>query len=277
MRTPECRGHRRLRPAGVGRAVVRARRAAWRLATRAWRGCRPRGRAAAPVRRAGSEVDEVVAARAGPAELPVALAAVADHAVQRVDRLVGEHAGQPGQHAPEQRRDHAVGEVLGQRLIAARPTPASSSRSGSRPTIMATARRPAARPTQSSRRPPPRRAGRGCAGPAACSSADPRPASRRAAAAGPRAISRPIAAAARRPWRVTGCLTPACADRVIAACRAAATPSAAWHGRSAAIGCGIRRYSQRRLAEQGIGQQGHEKRRQHPAGGIEQHRALTRN
>ena len=38
--------------------------------------------------------------------------AIADHAVESVDRLVRRHPGQSEQHAPEQRRDDAVGEVL---------------------------------------------------------------------------------------------------------------------------------------------------------------------
>jgi len=41
---------------------------------------------------------------------------VADHAVGGVDRLVGEGAGQAGENHPEQRRHHAVGEILGQAL-----------------------------------------------------------------------------------------------------------------------------------------------------------------
>ena len=60
------------------------------------------------------EVDEIVEPGAGPAEIAVALAAVAHHAVQRVDRLVGEHARQTGDHAPEQGCHDAVGQVLGQ-------------------------------------------------------------------------------------------------------------------------------------------------------------------
>ena len=41
---------------------------------------------------------------------------MADHAVGGVDRLVGHHAGQAEKRAPEDRRHHAVGEILGEAL-----------------------------------------------------------------------------------------------------------------------------------------------------------------
>ncbi len=99
-------GHRRLGPAGVGRAVPR--RVAQHGGGRA-----PRTAADEAQSRAGEarrrEVDEVVEPSAGPAELAVALALVADHAVERVHRLVGEDARQAGERGPEHRRHHAVG------------------------------------------------------------------------------------------------------------------------------------------------------------------------
>jgi len=39
-----------------------------------------------------------------------------DHRVERVHRPVREQAGQPGDRAPQQRRDHRVGRVLRHRL-----------------------------------------------------------------------------------------------------------------------------------------------------------------
>ena len=74
---------------------------------------------------------------------------VADHAVQRVQRLVGQHAGQAEQRAPEQRRYHAVGQVLRQRFQRGATDGGASRHSGSRPTIRETATRPASRPAQS--------------------------------------------------------------------------------------------------------------------------------
>ena len=41
---------------------------------------------------------------------------MADHRVQGVHRPIAEQAGNAGHRAPEQRRDHGVGGVLGQRL-----------------------------------------------------------------------------------------------------------------------------------------------------------------
>ena len=143
----QAAGRRPWRPRASRRwaSGAAARRAAWSVAERR--------RAAADKAQGGAgeagrdEVGEIVEPGAGPAELAVALAAVAHHAVQRVDRLVGEHAGQAGDHAPEQGCHDAVGQVLGQRIRRRRgPTPAASSRSGSRPTIRATARRPSASP-----------------------------------------------------------------------------------------------------------------------------------
>ena len=50
------------------------------------------------------------------AEVEIARRLVPDHAVKRVDRLVGDQAGQAEQHRPEHRRDHAVGKILRQGL-----------------------------------------------------------------------------------------------------------------------------------------------------------------
>ena len=52
--------------------------------------------------------------------MAIAFGLVADHAVQRVDRLVGEQAGQAQDQIPEGWCDHTVGEIFGQRLD--RPT-----------------------------------------------------------------------------------------------------------------------------------------------------------
>ena len=65
-----------------------------------------------PDRRAGNEVHHVVEPRRRPAERRVALVTMADHRVRRVDRLVGEQAGQAEQREPQRGRDHAVGEIL---------------------------------------------------------------------------------------------------------------------------------------------------------------------
>ena len=66
-------------------------------------GCKPRGR----------QIDEIVEACRRPAESEMARRFVADHAVGRVDRLVGDGAGQPGHRHPEQRRHDAIGDILG--------------------------------------------------------------------------------------------------------------------------------------------------------------------
>ena len=46
----------------------------------------------------------------------IALGAIADHRVKRVDHLIGQHAGHAQQGEPEERGYHAVAQVLGQRL-----------------------------------------------------------------------------------------------------------------------------------------------------------------
>ncbi len=42
--------------------------------------------------------------------------AMADHAVGGIHRLVGRHTGQAEQSAPEHRRHHAIGKILGEAL-----------------------------------------------------------------------------------------------------------------------------------------------------------------
>jgi hypothetical protein len=58
------------------------------------------------------KIGDIVDARRGPAEICVALAQMADHGIQRVDRLVADDAGKPEQRAPKQRRNNAVGGVF---------------------------------------------------------------------------------------------------------------------------------------------------------------------
>ena len=52
-------------------------------------------------------------ARGGPAEGAMTLRLMTDHAVGGIDGFVGRGAGQPADDQPEQRRHHAVGEILG--------------------------------------------------------------------------------------------------------------------------------------------------------------------
>jgi hypothetical protein len=113
----EAAGHGRLRPAGVGRAVPRRvppHRAPALCGRRPEQECRHEDQQGGEP--GGQPVDEVVEARGAPAKVPVALRAVADHAVERVDRLVRQHARQAEQEAPEQGRDHAVRKILGGRF-----------------------------------------------------------------------------------------------------------------------------------------------------------------
>ena len=58
----------------------------------------------------------VVRPRRRSSEPQVARVAVADHAVEGVERLVGEEPRQAEEHVPEERRDHPVREVLGERF-----------------------------------------------------------------------------------------------------------------------------------------------------------------
>jgi len=110
-------GEGRFRHAGVRARVPAAVRAGHRqrgapTAARRWRGhsgeqgCQPRGQV----------VGDVVGAGGGPAEVLVPGTAVADHGVEGVHRPVGEQAGQARDRAPQQRRNHGVGRVLGDRL-----------------------------------------------------------------------------------------------------------------------------------------------------------------
>ena len=69
-----------------------------------------------PCKAGRGEICEIVEARAGPAELAIALVAMADHAVQGVNGLVGEHSRQSRDDAPEERRHHAVRQVLRERF-----------------------------------------------------------------------------------------------------------------------------------------------------------------
>ena len=111
-------GEGSLAAAGV-RAGMLAAVAAQASAARAG-GCPPTAGASAaassPVTPGRDQVGRVVEPGRGPAEPLVARAVVADHRVERVDRAVAEQAGQAGDGAPQQRRDHRVGGVLGDRL-----------------------------------------------------------------------------------------------------------------------------------------------------------------
>ena len=91
----ERAGHRRFRPAGVGRAVFRASRRTARAASRGEAPRVRRGGEDEPQRgeARGGQVDEIVEPRRRPAEGGVALVLVADHAVGGVDRLVERPAG----------------------------------------------------------------------------------------------------------------------------------------------------------------------------------------
>ena len=62
------------------------------------------------------EIQQIVQPRRRPAEMFITRRTMADHAVGRVDDLVGEDTGQAEQQRPEQRRRHGIGEVLGQRF-----------------------------------------------------------------------------------------------------------------------------------------------------------------
>ena len=62
------------------------------------------------------QVDEVVEPGGGPAEGLVAGRAMADHTVGGVDRLVECGARESGNGQPEDRRDHRIGEILGEAL-----------------------------------------------------------------------------------------------------------------------------------------------------------------
>ena len=64
----------------------------------------------------GNPVGQVVQLRCGPAEVAVALVAIAHHRVQGVDGPVPQQPGDAGDRPPEQWRHHCVGRVLGHRL-----------------------------------------------------------------------------------------------------------------------------------------------------------------
>ncbi len=66
----------------------------------------------------GQQVRDVVEARRAPPEAAVARRPVTHHRIERVRGAVGQQAGCSGQRAPQQRRDHRVRGVLGDRLDA---------------------------------------------------------------------------------------------------------------------------------------------------------------
>ncbi len=108
-------GHGRLRPAGIGRAMVR------RLGDHhaespgdgaAGHGRRQRHQSAGNAAR--RQADEIVEPGGGPAEVLVAPGEVADRRAGRVDRPVGEKPRQAEQQKPEGRGDHVLGEGLGE-------------------------------------------------------------------------------------------------------------------------------------------------------------------
>jgi hypothetical protein len=114
----ERAGGRRLRPAGIGRAVLPGvaqhdAEGGANLRLRRGEGGGGEERAAEPGR---DQVQDVVEPRRRPAEADVARRGVADHAVERVDRLVDEDPRQSEERVIEDRRHHAVAEILGQRL-----------------------------------------------------------------------------------------------------------------------------------------------------------------
>jgi hypothetical protein len=90
----------------------------------------------------GGQVQQIVEAGRGPAEMPVALGSVADHAVGGIDRLVDDDARQAEQRKPQGRRHHGVGGVLGQTLDGAAGDAGAVEPGGSRPTMWLTAARP---------------------------------------------------------------------------------------------------------------------------------------
>ncbi|CCY64372.1 unknown [Prevotella sp. CAG:1124] len=64
----------------------------------------------------GDVVGHVVESRGKRSEASVTLCAVANHRVERVNHLICHHAGHPEKQQPEQRRHHAVTQILGKSL-----------------------------------------------------------------------------------------------------------------------------------------------------------------
>jgi hypothetical protein len=69
-------------------------------------------------RRCRDQIEHVVEPRRRPTEAAMARREIADHAVERVGRLIDEQARQPENQRPEHRGDDAVAEILGQRFDA---------------------------------------------------------------------------------------------------------------------------------------------------------------
>jgi len=112
----EGAGHRGFGPAGIGRAVIfgvmadgAEGGAGIGAGMQGGGGDDEKGGEAR-----GRQVDQIVEPCGGPAEIFVAPGAVADHAVSGVGSFVGGDAGQAEQGAPEDRGDHAIGEVFGE-------------------------------------------------------------------------------------------------------------------------------------------------------------------
>ena len=93
------------------------------------------------------QVHDVIEAGGSPAEGLMPRRVMPDHAVGGIDCLVGGHAGQPEQRAPEDRGDHAIREILGEAFDRG-PHDAGPRRAAPDcgQTMRETAARPAARP-----------------------------------------------------------------------------------------------------------------------------------
>ena len=76
-----------------------------------------------PRKTGGQKVDQVIETGRGGAEVPVALGTMPDHAVEGVDGLVREEPRQSGDHIPEERRHHCIGEVFRHRFDGAANNP----------------------------------------------------------------------------------------------------------------------------------------------------------
>ena len=117
-RKAERSGHRRFGITGIGRAVacrVTPHGAPCAIGGRIFAQARGRDeKERGEARR--RQVDEIVEPGGGPAEGLVAGRAMADHTVGGVDRLVECGARESGNGHPEDRRDHRIGEILGEAL-----------------------------------------------------------------------------------------------------------------------------------------------------------------
>ncbi len=99
----------------------RCRAASRRTAAKPWAGDAPELKRGSTDQKkrgeaGGGQVDEIVEPRRRPAEILVALIAVPDHAIRRVDGLIDRGARKPRDHHPQRRRHNAVGEILGEAL-----------------------------------------------------------------------------------------------------------------------------------------------------------------